>query len=77
LLSEWIEKLITLFFAGDAIMASAALDRLLHRCTIINTRGESFRLKEKRQAARSTLNSLIEVATPTPVVTSKEENAMT
>jgi hypothetical protein len=64
LLSEWTEKLITLFFAGDAIMASAALDRLLHRRTIINIRGESFRL-------------LIEVATPTPVVTAKEENAMT
>lgn len=54
--SDWAEV-----FAGDAIMASAALDRLLHRCTIINIRGESFRLKEKRQAARSTLNSLVEV----------------
>jgi DNA replication protein DnaC len=38
-------------FAGDAVMASAALDRLLHRCTIVNIRGESYRLKEKRQAA--------------------------
>ena len=37
-------------FAGDAIMASAALDRLLHRCTVINIRGESYRLKEKRQS---------------------------
>ena len=37
-------------FAGDAIMASAALDRLLHRSTVINIRGDSFRLKEKRQA---------------------------
>jgi DNA replication protein DnaC len=33
-------------FAGDAIMASAALDRLLHRCTVINIRGESYRLRE-------------------------------
>jgi len=40
-------------------MASAALDRLLHRCTVINIRGESFRLKEKRQAARSTLAQLV------------------
>jgi DNA replication protein DnaC len=31
-------------------MASAALDRLLHRSTVINIRGDSFRLKEKRQA---------------------------
>ena len=38
-------------FAGDAVMASAALDRLLHRCTVVNIRGESYRLKEKRAAA--------------------------
>ena len=37
-------------FAGDAIMASAALDRLLHRSTVINIRGESYRLREKRHA---------------------------
>ena len=39
-------------FAGDAVMASAALDRLLHRSTVISVRGDSFRLKEKRQAGR-------------------------
>lgn len=43
--SEWGE-----IFAGDAIMASAALDRLLHHCTVINIRGESYRMKERRQA---------------------------
>ncbi len=37
-------------FAGDPVMAAAALDRLLHRCTVINIRGESYRLKEKRSA---------------------------
>jgi len=37
-------------FANDPIMASAALDRLLHRSTVINIRGDSFRLKEKRKA---------------------------
>jgi DNA replication protein DnaC len=31
-------------------MASAALDRLLHRSTVINIRGDSCRLREKRQA---------------------------
>ncbi len=46
--SEWGEV-----FAGDAVMASAALDRLLRRCTVINIRGESYRLKEKRQAMKS------------------------
>jgi DNA replication protein DnaC len=39
-------------FANDAIMAAAALDRLLHRCTVVNIRGDSYRLKEKRQAAQ-------------------------
>lgn len=37
-------------FASDAIMASAALDRLLHRCTVVNIRGDSYRLKDRRQA---------------------------
>lgn len=39
-------------FGDDPIMASAALDRLLHRSTILNIRGESYRLREKRQAGR-------------------------
>jgi DNA replication protein DnaC len=43
--SEWGEV-----FAGDPVMASAALDRMLHRCTVVNIRGESYRLREKRQA---------------------------
>lgn len=43
-------------FAGDAVMASAALDRLLHRSTVINIRGDSYRLKEKRQAGLATIN---------------------
>ena len=34
-------------------MASAALDRLLHHSTVINIRGDSYRLKEKRQASAS------------------------
>ncbi len=36
-------------FADDPVLASAALDRLLHRCTVINIRGESYRLKDKRK----------------------------
>jgi DNA replication protein DnaC len=51
--AEWGEV-----FAGDPIMASAALDRLLHRSTVINVRGDSFRLKEKRLAAKSSCPSL-------------------
>ena len=34
----------------DPVMASAALDRLLHRCTVVNIRGESYRLKERKAA---------------------------
>lgn len=37
-------------FAADAVMASAALDRLLHRATVINIRGESYRMKARRRA---------------------------
>lgn len=37
-------------FAGDAIMASAALDRLLHKSTVIKIKGDSYRLKEKKKA---------------------------
>ena len=41
---EWGELL------GDSVIASAVLDRLLHHSHVLNIRGESFRLREKRQA---------------------------
>ena len=37
-------------FADDAVMASAALDRLLHRSTVINIKGDSYRLRDRRRA---------------------------
>ena len=37
-------------FAGDSVIASAILDRLLHHSTTINIKGESYRLKDKRRA---------------------------
>lgn len=37
-------------FAGDPVIASAILDRLLHHSHVLNIRGESYRLKEKREA---------------------------
>ena len=46
--SEWGQV-----FADDAVLASAALDRLLHRSTVLNLRGESFRLQEKRKAGQT------------------------
>lgn len=35
---------------GDQVIATAILDRLLHHPTIVNIKGESYRLKEKRKA---------------------------
>ncbi len=35
---------------GDAVVATAILDRLLHHSHIITIRGESYRLKEKRRS---------------------------
>lgn len=39
-------------FADDAVMVSAALDRLLHRSTVFNIKGDSYRLADRRKAAR-------------------------
>ncbi|MCL1792228.1 MAG: IS21-like element helper ATPase IstB [Peptococcaceae bacterium] len=41
--SQWNE-----IFADMAI-ASAILDRILHHCTVINIKGESYRLKERKE----------------------------
>ena len=41
---EWGELL------GNAVIASAVLDRLLHHSHVLNIRGETYRLREKRQA---------------------------
>ena len=35
---------------NDQVLATAILDRLLHHCTTINIKGQSYRLKEKRKA---------------------------
>ena len=41
---EWGELL------GDTVIASAILDRLLHHSHVLNIRGESYRIKDMRQA---------------------------
>ncbi len=33
----------------DPVIAAAVLDRILHHCTTINIKGESYRLKERRK----------------------------
>jgi len=35
---------------NDQVLATAILDRLLHHSTVLNIKGESYRLKEKRKA---------------------------
>lgn len=42
--SEWGELL------GDAVIATAVLDQLLHHSHVLDIRGENYRLKDKRQA---------------------------
>ena len=42
--AEWGDVL------GDPVVATAILDRLLHHSHILNIRGESYRLKEKKRA---------------------------
>ena len=44
---EWGELL------GDTVIASAVLDRLLHHSHVLNVRGESYRLREKRHPESS------------------------
>ena len=36
--------------AGDAVLAAAMLDRLLHHSHVVHIQGESYRLKDKRKA---------------------------
>lgn len=40
-IKDWPEIL-----AGDEVMATALLDRLLHRCHVINVKGRSYRLRD-------------------------------
>jgi DNA replication protein DnaC len=42
--ADWAEVL------GDAVIATAILDRLLHHSHVLNIRGESYRLREKKRA---------------------------
>ena len=35
---------------GDAVVATAILDRLLHHSHVLTITGESYRLREKRRA---------------------------
>ena len=47
--SEWGEV------PGDQVMAAAVLDRILHHCTVINIKGESYRLKDRKKNSLQTM----------------------
>ena len=44
---------------GDTVIASAVLDRLLHHSHVLNIRGESYRLNDKRNAGVFTSHQLL------------------
>ncbi len=50
--SEWGEIL------GYSVMASAVLDRILHHCTVVNIRGDSYRLKERKKLGNTNINEV-------------------
>ena len=54
--SQWNEVF------SDMTIAAAILDRVLHHCSVINIRGESYRLKERKEHIRATkrVNTLFE-----------------
>lgn len=60
LIAKRYEKVSTIFTSNktfsqwsdvfsDVTIASAILDRILHHCTVINIKGESYRLKERKE----------------------------
>jgi DNA replication protein DnaC len=60
LVSKRYEKTSTIFTSNksygewgeifhDHVIAAAVLDRILHHCTTINIKGESYRLKERKK----------------------------
>ena len=50
--SEWGEVL------GDTVMASAVLDRILHHCNVVNIRGDSYRLKDRKKTGNISINEV-------------------
>lgn len=55
--SQWNE------IFSDITIASAILDRVLHHCTVVNIRGESYRLKERKefiQKKQKVINTLLQ-----------------
>lgn len=47
---------------SDTTIAAAILDRVLHHCTVVNIKGESYRLKERKEHMKkqSSINTLFD-----------------
>jgi len=39
-------------------MASAGLDRILHHCTVVNIRGDSYRLNDRKRTGNTSINEV-------------------
>lgn len=68
--SEW-----GLIFA-DSTAATAILDRLLHHCTVLTIRGESYRLLEQKKAALRLKAAAATGKTVTPSSSNEEQNLL-
>ena len=40
---------------GDQIMAAAVLVRILHHCTVVNIKGETYRIKDRKRNSLPTM----------------------
>ena len=43
---------------GDQVTASAVLDRILQHCTVLNIRGDSYRLRERKRMGNVNLQEV-------------------
>ncbi len=50
---------------GDEVMAAAMLDRLLHRCHVVNIQGASYRMREYKASRQQAQNSAGKAAVAT------------
>ena len=70
---EWGEIL------GDEVMAAALIDRLLHHCHIVNIRGNSYRMRQHTELAKTLYSAPAEQSSrlPRPRAKRQKENKTT